>query len=150
MRDRSAPPIFQSTLPCGSDVKVSKGETNTVLISIHAPLRERLVIRRTFQLTLLFQSTLPCGSDAKAANRQAGIAISIHAPLRERLLMFLNLVIIWNFNPRSLAGATASYMAQVIYKHNFNPRSLAGATTCIGQLSLSSVFQSTLPCGSDC
>ena len=75
---------FQSTLPYGSDFtttfKVAK-----LHISIHAPSRER----RQFQITLLaraiFQSTLPHGSD---------------------LLVLLLAVILLNFNPRSLTGAT--------------------------------------------
>ena len=55
--------------------------------------------------------------------------ISIHAPSRERPLILLILRVQKNFNPRSLAGATpARQVAVFIY----------------------SVFQSTLPRGSDC
>ena len=105
-----APTTFQSTLPCGSDLIVTvQGDTKT--ISIHAPLRERLIIillipkyadisihaplrerHMVFLLLiswLLFQSTLPCGSD---------------------LLNFIKRPKSTNFNPRSLAGATFSYL----------------------------------------
>ena len=142
--------LFQSTLPCGSD----KGLLLTSglgAISIHAPLRERLghICRVThinlFQSTLpcgsdlakeqfklqqiKFQSTLPCGSDDDEHIRWSSVTgISIHAPLRERpLLMCLSLAIMWNFNPRSLAGATLQSRLRL----------------------LKALFQSTLPCGSD-
>ena len=76
---------FQSTLPCGSD-NTSGQNLHGNHISIHAPLRERLVI---------LVACLPSHG------------ISIHAPLRERLpgrrLMLTNS---GYFNPRSLAGAT--------------------------------------------
>ena len=74
------------------------------------------------------------------------------------------------FNPRSLAGATATNQATAAAKRfqstlprgsdhkvairdtaddNFNPRSLAGATECKSKRQLAYVFQSTLPRGSD-
>ena len=120
---------FQSTLPCGSDfflpsLLLLRG------ISIHAPLRERLV-----KVTgLLFY-----------------ISISIHAPLRERPFhtVIRNQPYI-HFNPRSLAGATicgnkmlpaviisihaplrerrTPLLTPIIWFRYFNPRSLAGAT----------------------
>ena len=97
--------VFQSTLPCGSDIKHFLSLFAT-LISIHAPLRERRVTGLIFIILL---------------------CISIHAPLRERL--HINKIILHSkhFNPRSLAGATASALSA-----NYN----------LG-------FQSTLPCGSD-
>ena len=55
--------LFQSTLPCGSDVIA-------LINSSRAPL---------------FQSTLPCGSDIAANLLHLFLVnISIHAPLRER------------------------------------------------------------------
>ena len=98
-----------------------------IVISIHAPLRERRAPTESTIPVVLFQSTLPCGSDAKAANRQAQVAISIHAPLRERPGLYGTSGSVMNFNPRSLAGATAI---------DFLPCSML-------------LFQSTLPCGSD-
>ena len=78
-------------------------------ISIHAPSRERRQINSRTFLWPRFQSTLPRGSDYNYQHRYQWAMISIHAPSRERphaeeksYSRFLD------FNPRSLAGATAS------------------------------------------
>ena len=60
--------VFQSTLPYGSDVNLFL-VNNEVIISIHAPLRERLPTLKS-----------PTGTGF----------ISIHAPLRERLRRLVN------------------------------------------------------------
>ena len=98
-------------------------------ISIHAPLRERHgFCRHCFDKTR-FQSTLPCGSD------------------KSRAVMLKSW---YNFNPRSLAGATSSSTIIRHRRSDFNPRSLAGATSSVTvPLAFSTLFQSTLPCGSD-
>ena len=83
-----------------------------VQISIHAPSRERRRIHFKLNLTSSkFQSTLPRGSDAELERAPLMILISIHAPSRERpqaeeksYSRFLD------FNPRSLAGATFSFL----------------------------------------
>ena len=98
-----------------------------------------------------FQSTLPRGSDFK-----------------DNLFVDSQ----YNFNPRSLAGATAGYSKKTAgvqafqstlprgsdteprrrttMENNFNPRSLAGATFYSGkQWADGDKFQSTLPRGSD-
>ena len=122
--------LFQSTLPRGSDPVVEA--LNTALnISIHAPSRERRTrelqaeIKKLFQSTLprgsdlflivicpvnlLFQSTLPRGSDVWYSIYKHNKAISIHAPSRERLRHLpAQGSRPYHFNPRSLAGATAS------------------------------------------
>ena len=55
-----------------------------------------------------------------------------------------------HFNPRSLTGATTSWINGITVDTNFNPRSLTGATTCmLNLLSRSRGFQSSLPHGSD-
>ena len=54
-----------------------------------------------------------------------------------------------DFNPRSLAGATALRSDKLHTAYNFNPRSLAGATFSLCTVIVGSLFQSTLPCGSD-
>ena len=77
-------------------------------ISIHAPLRERLVVFPMNLCNILFQSTLPCGSDHY-------IALCFH-------------IVTADFNPRSLAGATGFLLAFLRSPRYFNPRSLAGAT----------------------
>ena len=53
-----------------------------------------------------FQSTLPHGSDLKQSIGSARGAISIHAPSRERRSNSFAYIIICDFNPRSLTGAT--------------------------------------------
>ena len=121
--------LFQSTLPRGSDVFYHQALT-VLTISIHAPSRER---RFGFALAVkflnLFQSTLPRGSDLTKSTTNSTSN---------------------NFNPRSLAGATARTMMMSRHRsisihapsrerpnskgrkvslRNFNPRSLAGATS---------------------
>ena len=124
-------------------------EIKSIDISIHAPSRER-----------------PDTEDM----RKIIIVISIHAPSRERLGQYPLEDKLYNFNPRSLAGATrrpnAADCQQNIsihapsrerpilpvltlsYKH-FNPRSLAGATASTKVTEWRNLFQSTLPRGSD-
>ena len=53
---------FQSTLPHGSD-PLWHAPPRPVIISIHAPSRERPVSRHDKQIRRQFQSTLPHGSD---------------------------------------------------------------------------------------
>ena len=130
--------LFQSTLPHGSDPPGIK-RIKVVAISIHAPSRERPI--QVFMLVLkiqyfnprsltgatwrcmpkrravcLFQSTLPHGSDPLEVIKQRKISISIHAPSRERQkAVRTSPVNIFNFNPRSLTGAT---IAGIFYHHN--------------------------------
>ena len=91
---------FQSTLPHGSDQRLGMKGANLVTISIHAPSRERRAILPTY-----------------STNQQ----ISIHAPSRERLTALSEAYLLYNFNPRSLTGATCSQkqarFAQVISIH---------------------------------
>ena len=143
---------FQSTLPHGSDIlggnnhaininfnpRSLTGATEpksliitTIMISIHAPSRER---QRWYSILnigyLLFQSTLPHGSDNDNDSYMVAIDkfqstlphgsdiplacgtcyclyISIHAPSRERQGgTFPPCLLIGDFNPRSLTGAT--------------------------------------------
>ena len=119
-------------------------------ISIHAPSRERL-LRRLFADNTVY--------------------ISIHAPSRERLPVNVLQELHKDFNPRSLAGATATpptgsrriaefqstlprgsdinnqFLSEP--RIDFNPRSLAGATPRTAKTLLHWLFQSTLPRGSD-
>ena len=99
---------FQSTLPHGSDTGYNLFRSPTIE----------------------FQSTLPHGSDMlRRCEAIVPAGISIHAPSRERQILF--------------------YQSQIIII-DFNPRSLTGATTrpMIG-LYVVFIFQSTLPHGSD-
>ena len=77
-------------------------------ISIHAPSRERRSMSTDTDTPLRFQSTLPHGSDYHAFG-------DYHAK--------------FNFNPRSLTGATPLHGAGCQKSIYFNPRSLTGATT---------------------
>ena len=120
-------------------------------ISIHAPSRERRM---------------------HLEDRSCVDVISIHAPSRERLFAKIYThVTIYNFNPRSLAGATIVFNLGALANIHFNPRSLAGATRHYLQRLLAVlisihapsrerlmaimivrfdfIFQSTLPRGSD-
>ena len=76
---------FQSTLPRGSDRSSRDGTRRKAGISIHAPSRERLKCKILNCLRLTFQSTLPRGSDCSFST-----------------ITFTS----FDFNPRSLAGAT--------------------------------------------
>ena len=97
---------FQSTLPHGSD-PLWHAPPRPVIISIHAPSRERPVSRHDKQIRRQFQSTLPHGSDGKAPyGRLVRHGISIHAPSRERLGKLYSESRQYYFNPRSLTGAT--------------------------------------------
>ena len=75
-------------------------------ISIHAPLRERLLTSTSLAKSALFQSTLPHGSDANSSAGRGCGHISIHAPSREQLQFQRSTQERNHFNPRSLAGAT--------------------------------------------
>ena len=101
---------------------------DTYEISIHAPSRERLTADYT---------------SAKQSN------ISIHAPSRERHITSLEKIFKTNFNPRSLAGATKRYPAEVYDKAisiHAPSRERPIDEHIIGDVT---TFQSTLPRGSD-
>ena len=185
-------PVFQSTLPCGSDPP----QGNTLIVDHNFNPRS-LAGATTYAVhtepsAAGFQSTLPCGSDCARLNGPFLILISIHAPLRERLSTINSGLSVGkisihaplrerpttpapsndaiNFNPRSLAGATMIMelildnvefqstlphgsdpppKATNSHKNHFNPRSLTGATFCSGRNRCRVSFQSTLPHGSD-
>ena len=61
--------IFQSTLPRGSDGSLTVKGNSTIIISIHAPSRERLLLLSRQIITLVFQSTLPRGSDRNISTK---------------------------------------------------------------------------------
>ena len=82
-------PIFQSTLPRGSDAYRSGNASSS----------------------FAFQSTLPRGSDFTRFMMLATVCISIHAPSRERPGSKRNCYRYRHFNPRSLAGATRRKLA---------------------------------------
>ena len=75
-------------------------------ISIHAPSRERRNAATCGNRTARFQSTLPHGSDLGISASALSMYISIHAPSRERRRHRLGKLPEYDFNPRSLTGAT--------------------------------------------
>ena len=83
---------------------MAQGET---YISIHAPLRGRLMDVKHKAVLRIFQSTPPCGGDGPAATIRN---TNTH------------------FNPRPLAGATRTKVVMIWPRAYFNPRPLAGAT----------------------
>ena len=119
--------LFQSTLPCGSD-QGQKHLLQPFTISIHAPLRERLGMGRTTLYSKLFQSTLPCGSD---------------------LVLMNDFKAIQKFQSTLPCGSDPDCRPIRTEAENFNPRSLAGATYASLSAASAAEFQSTLPCGSD-
>ena len=119
---------FQSTLPYGSDPGALSMQKLQRLISIHAPLRERLLLANRWNLLKIFQSTLPYGSDMYLGEFNDKTCISIHAPLRERL---------WD---SKLLPVITRFQSTLPYGSDFWSNS---RTSCRRK------FQSTLPYGSD-
>ena len=98
------------------------------IISIHAPSRERLPILRIPPAMPVFQSTLPHGSDS---------------------IIGIYITGIFNFNPRSLTGATEPFRAyNLIYNISIHAPSRERHTANI-KSDTRLKFQSTLPHGSD-
>ena len=99
-----------------------------IVISIHAPLRGRLMHAFQDICGLGFQSTPPCGGDpddvlplpggsyfnprplagatGTGGQNHPQFLISIHAPLRGRPVQEIVYTLRFDFNPRPLAGAT--------------------------------------------
>ena len=124
---------FQSTLPRGSDGLLLQSPDSCTVISIHAPSRERLGGQHskayrsmisihapsrerhhtgyTIHRHRTFQSTLPRGSDFThlSYTRRDGTFQSTLPRGSDKILAFLTMVCP-DFNPRSLAGATSSFI----------------------------------------
>ena len=97
---------FQSTLPYGSDF-CSWQTFISSKISIHAPLRERLLFHYPEDFVLVISIHAPLRERrAVGTCENKCCTISIHAPLRERLVAMKRSICWKNFNPRSLTGAT--------------------------------------------
>ena len=120
--------LFQSTLPCGSDLSSA----------LQASVSRQ------------FQSTLPCGSDFYLGWSLVSQAISIHAPLRERqdfVLMYLGEFDISIHaplrerpqNPTLLLSTATISIHAPLRERRFT----------INDPTAKFIFQSTLPCGSD-
>ena len=141
---------FQSTLPCGSDLRYPLF-LHLRNISIHAPLRERPSVTVPLAFSTLFQSTLPCGSDFSTV----GISCP-PKPFQSTLPCGSDqegeqdVIYAIVFQSTLPCGSDSLPSAYPAHQNHFNPRSLAGATPCRSVLiGLFGIFQSTLPCGSD-
>ena len=120
--------IFQSTLPRGSDGVAFVTVIYDLLISIHAPSRERL------------QTGYQLGNQ---------LSISIHAPSRERPHYVHSPLYGIYFNPRSLAGATPVPFSKACIIH-ISIHAPSRERQCSLWLARRyRLFQSTLPRGSD-
>ena len=107
----------------------TESEVCNMLISIHAPSRERLKAAVLAVFFISFQSTLPHGSDFSRV-----YCNSVYS----------------NFNPRSLTGATFDSCAYVARYVTFQSTLPHGSDAKSSSKRLSkSQFQSTLPHGSD-
>ena len=98
----------------------------------------------------LFQSTLPHGSDQiRDKSIEYRDKISIHAPLRERQGIRYKPANCLYFNPRSLAGATATNKSSSSRSKFQSTLPCGSDILCFGWFPRDVRFQSTLPCGSD-
>ena len=142
--------VFQSTLPCGSELQSCNRPCNSHGISIRTPSRERLARRHKTRLSDAFQSTLPHGSDDDWCQWEQLHQISIHAPLRERQRLRIPGVPYRDFNSRSLVGATEYIDFFELRLDQFQSTLPCGSDSCPSTAPMTMPqFQSTLPCGSD-
>ena len=163
--------VFQSTPPCGGDASFHLF-LYSHYISIHAPLRGRLVV--LLQDGLLFPISIHAplrGRHRKKFYISLCRTISIHAPLRGRPWMHSFHCCLQLFQSTPPCGGDPEPIINADQLKNFNPRPLAGATGRDGtQLDgarisihaplrgrprkpwltlLHHQFQSTPPCGGD-
>ena len=122
-------------------------------ISIHAPLRERLLKDVQNLIKVIFQSTLPCGSDMCAVKDFFWLPeISIHAPLRERQTMWIDRIVILDviFQSTLPCGSDIKPDRLMDVTDIFQSTLPCGSDRkCFTTTTALNVFQSTLPCGSD-
>ena len=160
MSKQASQAIFQSTLPRGSDpiyaiesinacynfnprslagaTAMPPIYTTSIIISIHAPSRERPTVLHPRVVCILdFNPRSLAGATSSSSVQTRRSSISIHAPSRERQCAHYAHSPLYDFNPRSLAGATLLTHMENLKLSNFNPRSLAGATSFIHKKKMS-------------
>ena len=122
-------PLFQSTLPCGSDSRISTIHF-LATISIHAPLRERQTLTGGLLiLKLHFNPRSLAGATTPVIECDPATGISIHAPLRERRLAATVKRACVSISIHAPLRERPNWLSAIYSKiANFNPRSLAGAT----------------------
>ena len=108
-------PIISIHAPLRERLHALEAQAKDAIISIHAPLRERLKSRLILPSVLVFQSTLPCGSDKAVFDCDMAYEISIHAPLRERLLLLSRQIITLAFQSTLPCGSDEA--KEKILKH---------------------------------
>ena len=120
------------------------------LISIHAPLRGRPNKVAFVDKAEKFQSTPPCGGDCTKPVKPASLTrFQSTPPCGGDSAGFPCRIILANFNPRPLAGATG-YVATEEGKRIFQSTPPCGGDSWIGRTCFRlSRFQSTPPCGGD-
>ena len=118
---------FQSTPPCGGDLEGSNSDVDYP-ISIHAPLRGRPALLRPCSVVTLFQSTPPCGGDQGSRRGPGAVP---------------------DFNPRPLAGATGGFRLFILAVQISIHAPLRGRRRPRKARKPCPEFQSTPPCGGD-
>ena len=147
----SAPHIFQSTLPEGSDMVLQSCVDCVRCISIHAPRRERpSPYPHSFQTPENFNPRSPKGATSVVRWYSCNTHISIHAPRRERPTSPCPstpyLLISIHAPRRERHNPVYKRKEQVQFQSTLPEGSDEwGAGRCLKQ----SIFQSTLPEGSD-
>ena len=142
---------FQSTLPRGSDASFFTRLSWRVIISIHAPSRERPLSRSLILMFSLFQSTLPRGSDLQQALVEQQAAISIHAPSRERRMLARSNSATPAFQSTLPRGSDCYTLVDInlTCRISIHAPSRERRLNAAGFTSPYYIFQSTLPRGSD-
>ena len=108
---------FQSTLPHGSD-KIFIAFISDLYYFNPRSLTGATFIDKSLTYKSIFQSTLPHGSDrALVIVLTVRQGISIHAPSRERLIIIGAGEGHFDFNPRSLTGATTMILIGVCWMY---------------------------------
>ena len=100
----------------------------------------------------MFQSTLPRGERLNNSFNQSNFSVSIHAPARgATIYLTIPSPDLIGFNPRSRAGSDFSLpsteLILAIVSIHAPARGARGATSSFSSISISTLFQSTLPRG---
>ena len=142
---------FQSTLPYESDLNTQSNGGWISEISIHAPLRERLIIGVSSTAALAISIHAPLRErPLPSCQRIPTDCISIHAPLRERQSRFVLTILSITFQSTLPYGSdsriwsSSKGMPALSIHVPLRERQGSKLHAKRGQ-----TFQSTLPCGSD-
>ena len=98
--------VYFNPRPLAGATKSYNSVADLATISIHAPLRGRLLLNRRCLTTIDFNPRPLAGATLRPLQAIWDKIISIHAPLRGRPNADVIFATCINFNPRPLAGAT--------------------------------------------